>query len=432
MSEQILIILKRKLDALATFSEIDAETRVNVLKEELQYYVLNFIYHHPEYASWTMYGGSALRICHNLDRMSVDLDFEVDSEIKDSLLKELKEEVEKHFSNTYNVEPSFLTVKINNERGLTLKFHVGRELVAGYASEWVHIKLDLNYFPMSKKIVIEHIPKNHGQLSFVIRTYNLSALMASKLSAIFLRGIRGVGEVIYEEKGRDIYDLLWYMGKKVVPDLDYLKVKNVKEAKDLRTLFDKLTIKMNAVSKENLKQDLLPLFINRTYVENWLANWHETYLRLLDIYKINTVTTLSEGKSIAIHQHFQTDNFSFTYTYNTEDGNFVNIRYILSDYWIKFSEGNLPIEADKTLDTKIEFSSDGWSSVPASEDKLKRYAKLFLKKTEKYFQKTNKVILGNTIITKIIRMTADNLNQKEQIVLNKSALISCELDDLLR
>ena len=62
------------------------------------------------------------------------------------------------------------------------------------------------------------MPQNHGQLSFVILTYNLSSLMASKIAAIFLRGTRGVGKAVYEEKGRDIYDLLWYMDKKVVPD----------------------------------------------------------------------------------------------------------------------------------------------------------------------------------------------------------------------
>jgi hypothetical protein len=41
-------------------------------------------------------------------------------------------------------------------------------------------------------------------------------------------------------------------------------------------------------------------------------------------------------------------------------------------------------------------------------------------------------MLGDKIVTKLIRMTADNLNQKEQIVLNKSALMSSELDDLLK
>ena len=104
---------------------------------------------------------------------------------------------------------------------------------------------------------------------------------------------------------------------------------------------------MNRASRENLRQDLLPLFINRAYIENWLASWHESYLRLHEGYGINVSYIIGGGKSVQIHQHFQTDNFSFTYTYNTEDGKFIRIRYIMSDYWITLWEGNLPIEADK-------------------------------------------------------------------------------------
>lgn len=427
MSEQISTILKRKLDDLAAYGGIDAETRRNALKEELQFYVLNFIYHHPEYSAWTMYGGSALRIVHGLDRMSVDLDFEISHTITGKFLEELKKEVEDHFTNTYGARADFLTIKVTTGRGLLLKFHVGEELSSGHPSKQVHVKIDLNHF-VAPKTVTERRPINRDQLSFVITTYNMGSLMASKLAAIFLRGTRGIGEATYGEKGRDIYDLLWYMGKKVVPDFDYLIAKSI-DVKDPRALFDKLTIQMNKVSDENLKQDLLPLFVNRAFIEDWLKNWRESYLRLLDEYKITIVTTLASAQ---IHQHFQTDNFSFTYTYNTEDGKSVRIRYIISDYWIDFSDGDLKIEADKTLEDKIEFGSDGWSSRPASQDKLKQYATLFYQKTEKYFKKTNRIMLGDGIITKVIRMTADNLNQKEQIVLNKSALLSCELDDLLK
>jgi hypothetical protein len=104
----------------------------------------------------------------------------------------------------------------------------------------------------------------------------------------------------------------------------------------------------------------------------------------------------------------------------------------MSDYWINFGEGDLSLEVDKELEDKIEFTSDGVSSRGTPEEKLKRYATLFYQKTERYFKKTNRVMLGDGIITKVIRMTADNLNPKEQIVLNKSALLSCELDDLLK
>ena len=61
-----------------------------------------------------------------------------------------------------------------------------------------------------------------------------------------------------------------------------------------------------------------------------------------------------------------------------------------------------------------------------------QYAELFHQKIEEYFKKTNHIMLGEAITTKVIRMTADNLNQKEQILLNKPALLSCKLDDLLK
>ena len=42
MSDQILTVLKSKLDSLSVFgySVTDPETRLNALKEELQFYVL--------------------------------------------------------------------------------------------------------------------------------------------------------------------------------------------------------------------------------------------------------------------------------------------------------------------------------------------------------------------------------------------------------
>jgi hypothetical protein len=427
MSERLTTILKRKLDELSAYTSIDAETRRNALKEELHYYILNFICHHPEYSTWIMYGGSALRIIHGLDRMSVDLDFEVANAITEEFLEKLKTEIEDHFANAYGTNSDFLTIKTTNGRGLLLKFSLGEELSFGHPSNQLHVKIDLNHFVVPKTIT-ERRPINHGQLSFVIVTYSMSALMASKIAAIFLRGTRGVGTDNYEEKGRDVYDLLWYMNKKVTPDLDYLIAKKI-EVKDLRALFDKLTIRMNKVSDKNLEQDLLPLFTEGSYIRNWLKNWRESYLRLLEDYEIRTVKELG---SISIHRDFRSDNFSFVYWYKTEDGVSSAVTYTISDYWISFREGDLLIEADKKLDNVIEFINNRSSSRPAPQDKLKQYATLFYRKTEDYFKKTNRVMLGDSIDTKVIRMTADNLNFKEQIVLNKSALLSCDLDDLLK
>ncbi|MEK7507351.1 MAG: nucleotidyl transferase AbiEii/AbiGii toxin family protein [Patescibacteria group bacterium] len=423
MSEQILTTLKRKLDDLAAYGELDAETRRNALKEELQFYVLNFIYHELEYSKWIwiMYGGSALRIIHGIDRMSVDLDFEVTHAITEKFLEGLKNDIEEHFKNTYGVDTNFLTIKVTTGRGLLLKFHVGEELSSGHPSKQVHVKIDLNHF-VTPKTVTERRPINRDQLSFVIITYNMSSLMASKLAAIFLRGTRGVGEATYEEKGRDIYDLLWYMNKKVVPDFDYLIAKGI-DAKDPRALFDKLTLQINKVSDKNLEHDLEPLFVDKTYIRNWLKNWRESYLHLLDAYKIRSVTGL---KKIAINEDFSTDNFSFTYVYDTMEKELVKIVYTVTYEWIKFQK---PLGVNKRDDLMSLVSYESGAEL---SDQLKQFVALFFKKNADYLKKVNHIMLGDAIITKVIRMTADNLNQKEQIVLNKSALLSCELDDLLK
>jgi len=422
MSEHIITTLEGKLADLTVYGETDVEVKRNALKEGLQFYVLNFIYHHPEYSKWIMYGGSALRIIHRLNRMSVDLDFEVSRAVTKKFLVKLKNEIERYFISNYHAKDGFFSVKITTDRGLLLKFNIGKQLNIGHASNQVHVKIDLNHF-IAPKTVTERGPINLDQFSFVVNTYNMSTLMASKIAAIFLRGTRGVGKALYEEKGRDIYDFLWYMTKKVVPDLDYLVAKGI-DVNDPRALFDRLTLQMNKVNDTNLKQDLMPLFEDQNYIENWLKNWRESYFQLLDDYKINTVTRLED---IRLHQDFRSDNFSFAYQYGTEEGRSVRIVYNLSDYWIDFGEGRLPTKINDKIMKLV--GGDGKEQL---SDKLKQYMTLFYEKTEAYFKKTNRVMLGDSITTKLIRMTAENLDQKEEIVLNKSALLSSELDDLLK
>lgn len=436
MNNQLLIMLNKKLDDLIVKGVKDADVLRNALKEELQYYVLNFIYHHPVYSSWIMYGGSALRICHELNRMSVDLDFEINNTVLgldlEDFLNNLKKELENYFFSVYDFNLEFLSIALKNNRGLLLKFIIGDSLTVKHSSKQVHIKIDLNYFT-APKTVYEKIPISRNQLSFVINTYNMSALMASKIAAIFLRGERGVGKDIYEEKGRDIYDLLWYMEKKIIPDLDYLKAKGI-DISDLRTLFDKLTIKMNKVSNKNLEHDLLSLFLDSGYIRDWIKNWRDRYFLLLNSYNINNISGLFE---IIISQDFNTDNFYFTFVYNTDEEKFFRIAYGISDYWVIFKEGDLSsyINGDDHIDNYIDINNIRFASSieeGKEKDRLLQYALVFYKKNEDYFKKTKNIVFGDKIITKVIRMTADKFNQKEETVLNKSALVSCELEDLLK
>lgn len=427
MNNQILMKLKSKLDELSKYEEVDVEIKRNALKEDLQYYVLEFIYHHSEYRNWTMYGGSALRICHNLNRMSVDLDFEIEEPCTLEFLEKLKAEIGSYFVKKYNVGADFMTTKIVGNRSLLLVFKIGDELNLGHASKQVHVKIDLNYFITPKKTAFDRIPisAQNDQISFVIKTYNLSTLMASKIAAIFLREHRGRDKEIYKYKGRDIYDLLWYMGKKVIPDLDYIIVKGV-AINDPKELFDRLSIDLLNYEKMDalLKEDLTPLFINQNEIEGWLASWRTIYLHLLDEYKFRTISGLVE---IIVLQDFHTDNFSFIYYYKTEEEVIVRVVYTISDHWIEFSDGNISTKIKDDVVALVKGKFEG-----SITDKLKQYVTLFYEKTETYFKKTKKVMFGNSITTKVVRMTADNLNYKEQIVLTKNALLSCEFEDLLK
>lgn len=146
--------------------------------------------------------------------------------------------------------------------------------------------------------------------------------------------------------------------------------------------------------------------------------------------------TVIEFKQIEICYDPLADVFSFFVRYQTEENKLVKIHCLLADDgWIDFSEGDLRIKIDPKIGDKIIFDNTTWTMKLASQktqERLKQYAMLFHQKTENYLKKTNRIMVGDRIVTKIIRMTADNFNPNEQIVLNKSALLSCELDDLLK
>jgi len=131
-------------------------------------------------------------------------------------------------------------------------------------------------------------------------------------------------------------------------------------------------------------------------------------------------------KDIKISRDLQADNFSFVFTYNTVEKEAVRIEYVITYEWIFHEDLNVEIREDVVGAIDFGAGKDRYIS------QFKQYATLFWQKTGNYFKKTNGVMFGDAITTKVIRMTADNLNQKEQIVLNKSALLSCELEDLLK
>ncbi len=101
--------------------------------------------------------------------------------------------------------------------------------------------------------------------------------------------------------------------------------------------------------------------------------------------------------------------------------------YIEKDYWITVALHEI---FHSSMANQTVFK--GGTALSKCNKLIERFSTLFYHKTENYLNEKNRMILGNTITTKLIRKTADNANLKEQIILDKSALLSCELDDLLK
>lgn len=115
----------------------------NVLKEYLQVYVLNFIYTNNKYKNTLIFtGGTCLRHCFGLNRLSENIDFDLTSTID---LNNLKNDLLDYFNKDYLYKNIKASVK-QRDRQLLLKFPVLQTLGLASLSEsdFLYVKLDVS------------------------------------------------------------------------------------------------------------------------------------------------------------------------------------------------------------------------------------------------------------------------------------------------
>lgn len=260
--------LKDKAQQLQTYNKDLAK---NILKEYLQDLVLDIIYHHPKYKNLIFYGGTTLRKIYGIDRVSEDLDFEsrktVDLEdIKNMFTKKFKEEK----MNFVDISTQ-CSEKINR---CILKFAILYELgLSNNKNEKLHIKVEIN--TQKRKYETKITPYSQGLYSMLIKHYTLPVSMASKMIACTNRIYkkRKSGITI---KGRDYYDLLWYMQNKVVPDTKLLKDNGYTTKK----IFKEIGEKVEKITSKDLLTDLIALHPDTIYIKDWCKNFHTMYAEL--------------------------------------------------------------------------------------------------------------------------------------------------------
>ena len=251
------------------------ETKRIVLKEALQTYVLDFLYNHPLYRQLNFYGGTCLHVVYGLNRLSEDLDFDNSAGLG---LSDLSGELVTLFRNTYGYGETIAKTQ-RGEHGMlrvTLKFPILNALgLSPRPNEALHLKVEASHH--QQVAVIHHTPIfQHGR-SFVPAHFSLETLMAGKMIACLERNFQRGREGPFI-KGRDFYDLLWFMQKGTQPLPEKLASDGSKPY-HVRSAMLALGEKVNGIRAADLAVDLLPMFESRLFIESWLEHFHANFER---------------------------------------------------------------------------------------------------------------------------------------------------------
>lgn len=246
----------------------------NLLKENVQYYILNFIGQSKWIDSFLFKGGTCLRIFFGLPRLSEDLDFDIIDKKKLDF-NFFTHSLRDYFIKTLQFFKFDLKIA-NNKRVLYLKFPVLRDVglnLKKHESNILFVRIDLAP-TIGKSYHTELAIKSAHNFSFLLKRYSLPDLFAGKISAILAREAFE-GRVKKERfKGRDYYDLIWFIEKGIKPNWKYLK-ELTGFAKE--EIIRKLDNKTKKISLQVLRRDLLPFFADPDSVETFAANFQSLY-----------------------------------------------------------------------------------------------------------------------------------------------------------
>jgi len=254
---------------------LPAETKRILLKEALQAYVLDFIYNHPSYRRLNFYGGTCLHVIYNLNRLSEDLDFDNSPNVD---LSSLAADLSAYYHRIFGYNDT--TVKTqegaNGVFRVTLKFPVLNALgLSSYSNESLHLKVEVSHH--KQVAVLQRTPSFYYGRSFVPVHFSLETMMAGKMIACLERNFQRGTEGAFI-KGRDFYDLLWYMQKDIRPLAEKLE-KDGKQPYTVTSAMLELQEKIEAIKVTDLAVDLLPMFESRIFIENWLNAFHDNFSR---------------------------------------------------------------------------------------------------------------------------------------------------------
>ena len=212
---------------LQKYSPKTGEEYIQALREMLQEIALLGLSRAKFFEKAAFYGGTAMRIMYKLDRFSEDMDFSLLLPNKDfdlgayenAVVKELKAYgFESEFSPKEKVEDSAVKsafLKANTKESL-LAVEASEDIVQRTnRSQKLKIKVEIDTDPPPD--FQTEVLQLYNPIPYSVKTYVQEDLFSGKMHAVLFREWRN------RVKGRDWYDMVWFMSSEVRLNLHYLE-----------------------------------------------------------------------------------------------------------------------------------------------------------------------------------------------------------------
>ena len=181
---------------------------VHSVREYLQARILQSLQRAGGMQTLAFHGGTSLRFLYNIPRYSEDLDFTLERDPEAYDFHTYLQRIVRDFS----AEAYTIDVKLNEKRVVNSAFIRFRGLLyelnlSGHETEVLAIKIEVDTNPPSQAGLTT--TSLHKYVPLNLRHHDPATLLAGKLHALLQR------EYL---KGRDVYDLWWYLTQPYWPD----------------------------------------------------------------------------------------------------------------------------------------------------------------------------------------------------------------------
>jgi predicted nucleotidyltransferase component of viral defense system len=179
-----------------------------IVREYVQARLLQCLQDSGAFETWAFVGGTSLRFLYAMPRFSEDLDFSLCRiGAPDAFIERMKKA-----KSTLADEDYVVTIKAKDEKNVKsafvklegLLFELG---LSPHPSEILSVKVELDTNPPAGARMETSIIRRHCLLN--LQRYDKSSLLAGKLHALLSRSY---------VKGRDMYDLVWYLSDRTWPE----------------------------------------------------------------------------------------------------------------------------------------------------------------------------------------------------------------------